>query len=89
MKQFANEGGKAILTADTDFFRKPNQIVAIDQTGLKVVHLPSKWVQVKLIVAWRGLGENHVVSPYGTGRLNRRRLKRHRVSLAWRSGGPR
>ena len=41
--EFAKDGGDAILTADTDFFRKPNQIVGIDRTGLKVIHLPSKW----------------------------------------------
>ena len=40
---FANEGGNAILSADTDFFRKPHQIVAIDKSGLRVIHLPSRW----------------------------------------------
>ncbi len=40
---FANDGGDAILSADTDFFRKPNQVVAIDRTGLKVIYLPPKW----------------------------------------------
>ena len=45
--EFAKEGGNAILTADTDFFRKPNQIVAIDQTGLKVIHLPSRWANAQ------------------------------------------
>lgn len=44
---FAKEGGHAILSADTDFFRKPNQVVAIDQTGLRVVHMPSKWANAK------------------------------------------
>ena len=29
--KFAKGGGDAILTADTDFFRKPNQVVAIEQ----------------------------------------------------------
>ncbi|MFQ5972369.1 MAG: DUF5615 family PIN-like protein [Alphaproteobacteria bacterium] len=41
--EFANDGGQAIVSADTDFFRKANQVVAIDRTGLKVIHLPSKW----------------------------------------------
>ena len=35
------------MSADTDFFRKPNQVVAIDQTGLRVVHMPSKWANAK------------------------------------------
>ena len=45
--EFAKDGGDAILTADTDFFRKPNQVVAIDRTGLKVIHLPSRWANAR------------------------------------------
>ena len=45
--EFAKGGGDAILTADTDFFRKPNQVVAIDRTGLKVIHLPSRWANAR------------------------------------------
>lgn len=41
--QFANEGGHAILSADKDFHTKPNQIIAIQRTGLKVIYLPAKW----------------------------------------------
>lgn len=41
--QFAKEGGTAILTADTDFFKKPHQVIAIQRTGLKVIHLPARW----------------------------------------------
>ena len=40
---FANDGGHAILSADTDFFRRPHQVVAIDDTGLRVIYLPPKW----------------------------------------------
>ena len=40
---FATDGGDAIITADTDFFKRPNQIVAVDETGLKVIYLSSKW----------------------------------------------
>mgnify|MGYP000205648881 CR=1 FL=1 len=40
---FAQDGGDAILSADTDFFQRHHQIVAIRQTGLKVIHLPKKW----------------------------------------------
>jgi hypothetical protein len=41
--KFAREGGNAILTADTDFFKAPAQVVAIDRTGMKVIHFPPKW----------------------------------------------
>lgn len=43
IRAFAKEGGFAILSADTDFFKKPHQVVAVDDTGLRVVHLPGKW----------------------------------------------
>ena len=55
---FANEGGEAILSADKDFFRKPNQVVAIDNTGLRVIYLPPKWanasgfLQASHILMW-------------------------------------
>ncbi|MDE0029197.1 MAG: hypothetical protein OXU42_07345 [Deltaproteobacteria bacterium] len=45
--EFANKDGNAILTADTDFFRKPNQIVAIHQTRLTVFHLPPRWANAQ------------------------------------------
>ena len=45
--EFAKKGGNAILTADTDFFRKPNQIVAIHQTRLTVFHLPQRWANAQ------------------------------------------
>jgi PIN like domain len=41
--KFAREGGNAILTADTDFFKAPAQVVAVEQTGMKIIHFPSKW----------------------------------------------
>ena len=40
---FARDGGQAILSADTDFQKTPPQVAAIFQTGLKVIHLPSRW----------------------------------------------
>ena len=40
---FAGEGGEVILTADTDFFKKPHLVVAIDNTGLRVIYLPPRW----------------------------------------------
>lgn len=45
--EFAKRDGTAILTADTDFFRKPNQIVAIHQTRLTVFHLPPRWANAR------------------------------------------
>jgi len=45
--QFAKEGGNAILSADTDFFRRHHQIIAICDTGLKIIHLPSKWATAR------------------------------------------
>jgi predicted nuclease of predicted toxin-antitoxin system len=41
--RFANDGGHAILTADSDFFSLPVQVVAVLNTGVKVIHLPHKW----------------------------------------------
>jgi hypothetical protein len=41
--KFAREGGDAILSADKDFFRRPQQMVAVCDAGLRVVHMPPKW----------------------------------------------
>ena len=38
---FAEDGGDAILTADTDFFKQPPQIQAVERTGVRVIHLPA------------------------------------------------
>lgn len=35
--EFANEGGHAILSTDTDFFKKHQQVLAVERTGLRVV----------------------------------------------------
>ncbi|XAP76994.1 DUF5615 family PIN-like protein [Citromicrobium bathyomarinum] len=40
---FAADGGEAILTADTDFFKQPPQVQAVERTGVRVIHLPSGW----------------------------------------------
>lgn len=44
---FSTDGGDAIVTADTDFLKRPHQIVAIDNTGLKVIYLPPKWANAR------------------------------------------
>ena len=54
------EDGYAILSADTDFFKKPHQVVAVDRTGLRVIHLPHNWanarcaLQAAHILMWWG-----------------------------------
>lgn len=45
---FANDGGDAILTADTDFLKEPPQVLAVQKTGLRVIHLPSGWANASL-----------------------------------------
>ncbi|WP_149754642.1 DUF5615 family PIN-like protein [Roseivivax sediminis] len=40
---FSEEGGDAILTADTDFLKLEPQVSAVFNTGLKVIHLPRRW----------------------------------------------
>ena len=47
IKSFANEGGKAILSGDTDFFLRPHQVMAVCQCGLMVVHMPARWSNAK------------------------------------------
>jgi len=41
--RFADQGGHAIITADTDFFKKPAQVIAVFTTGIRVIHFPPKW----------------------------------------------
>jgi len=57
---FAADGGDAILTADTDFLKLPPQVMAVQRTGLRVIHLPSSWANGKramqaghLLIWWR------------------------------------
>ena len=41
--KFARDGGQVILSADTDFHKKPHQIAAVHELGLIVVQLPARW----------------------------------------------
>ena len=56
--QFSKEGGDAIITADTDFFKRHHLVVAIQDTGLKVIHLRSQWansrftLQAAFLLLW-------------------------------------
>jgi len=45
--RFAREGGDAIISADTDFLKVPQQVSAVFDTGLKVVHMPPRWSNAK------------------------------------------
>ncbi|WP_144034398.1 hypothetical protein [Sphingomonas sp. IBVSS2] len=45
---FVQDGGEAILTADTDFIKEPPQVLAIQKTGVRVIHLPSGWANAAL-----------------------------------------
>lgn len=41
--KFANEGGHAVLSGDTDFFKRHHLVLAVNRTGIRVIHMPSKW----------------------------------------------
>ena len=41
--RFARNGGQALLTADKDFIKRHHQVLAVCDTGLRVVHMPKKW----------------------------------------------
>lgn len=65
---FAKDGGKAIITADSDFHKRPPQVVAVFNTGMRVIHLPSKWgnargyLQAAHILLWWGRIEKCVTA---------------------------
>ena len=56
--KFAQEGGDAILSADKDFLKTPPQVMAVSQTGMKVIYLPPQWqnaegrLQASHILLW-------------------------------------
>ncbi len=41
--RFSRERGDAVLSGDSDFFKRPHLVLAVNKTGLRIVHLPSKW----------------------------------------------
>jgi hypothetical protein len=41
--KFSKEGGNAILSADRGILSQPPQVIAVFDTGMKVIHLPPKW----------------------------------------------
>ena len=62
--EFARDNGKAILTADSDFHKRPHQVMAVWESGLIVIHLHAKWansqrrVQAACILYWWEAIEN-------------------------------
>jgi PIN domain-containing protein len=34
---FGKEGGKAILSADTDFLKRPHQVISVHEAGLAII----------------------------------------------------
>jgi hypothetical protein len=44
---FANEGGDAILSGDNDFLDRHQQVMAVHDAGLKIIHMPHKWCNAK------------------------------------------
>jgi hypothetical protein len=53
---FARDGGNAILSADTDFHKKPHQVTAVHELGLMVIQLPSRWANSR-----RRLQASHIL----------------------------
>lgn len=44
---FARTGGDAIVTADADFINRYPAVIAVFNTGLKVIHLPKRYANAK------------------------------------------
>lgn len=47
VKKFADAGGDAIIGADSAMTTRPHEVVAINETGLRLVVLDQKWVRAK------------------------------------------
>jgi hypothetical protein len=45
--KFASEGGDAIVSGDTDFLKRLHQILAVNQTGMRVIHMLPKWANAR------------------------------------------
>ncbi|MGA9137374.1 MAG: DUF5615 family PIN-like protein, partial [Methylovirgula sp.] len=43
VRRFANEGGNAIISGDTDFFKRHHLVIEVNRTGMKIIHMPPKW----------------------------------------------
>lgn len=47
VRQFARDGGEAVVAADANMLKRHNEIIAIWESGLRVAVLPSQWAQSK------------------------------------------
>ncbi len=58
VRKFADAGGEAIIGGDFEMTRKPHEIVAIRETGLRLIVLDQKWprqkrnVQISYLFYW-------------------------------------
>jgi len=56
--KFASQGGHAIISGDRDFLNRPHQVLAVNRTGMRVIHLPAKWagarcdLQAAFVLLW-------------------------------------
>ena len=98
--EFARDGGEVILTADSDFHRRPHQVC---DNGLIVIHLHPKWanskrqIQAAFILFWWDIIENTLDhSParsvrrrsFDVGRLASGRRRGGILARVWTSGPP-
>lgn len=56
VRRFAKAGGEAIISADANMLRRNHELIAICDSGLRLVVLPSKWAN-----ATRNLQASHVM----------------------------
>lgn len=47
VRKFGNAGGEAIVSADAKLLTRPHEVIAIVESGLRLVVLPSQWVNAK------------------------------------------
>jgi PIN like domain len=58
VRTFANAGGEAIVGADFNMTKRPHEVVAITETGLRLIILDEKWprqkrhVQISYLFYW-------------------------------------
>lgn len=50
VRKFGKAGGEAIVGADAKMLTRPHEVVAITESGLRLIVLPSQWVNAKINV---------------------------------------
>ena len=70
--EFAQDNGKAILPADSDFHKRPHQVVAVWESDLIVIHLRPKWANSQrhvqaacILYLWKAIENILTKSPSG------------------------